>query len=256
MNQQAVIQLINEFRELRSRQRAERLDRMERFIVEFEAERPARSTAAHLTSRPLTADRLASMREVLDLAGAALDTLRRPARFNVFSLLRREQDEVIHTQFLAWLLDRRGGHGQGSLFARAFLDACGIEVREDSLRHYHVRPEFSGLESIIDVMVCRPHDFLIYVENKICAGEGWRQAEREIGDMRRLGAAMHVPTERQLAVLLTPEGRPPVTGDPRDWVLLSYPDLADAIAEVLPAVHAEAVRLILEHWLATVRSWR
>ena len=48
--------------------------------------------------------------------------------FNVFTLLGREGDEVhTHSAILADLLDPNGLHGQGSVFARLFLEHLGVK---------------------------------------------------------------------------------------------------------------------------------
>lgn len=212
-------EVLSHFDELRSQQRTERLERMQRFLARFAQIEP-------------------------------------PPDFNTFSLLGVATDEVVHTRFLAWLLDHRADHGQGRVFVRAFLELCGLPLREDSLSHYHLRPEFSGLESIIDIMICRPGDFLVYVENKVLSAEGPHQAERESRDMRRTGSAMGVPEGRQIPVFLTPEGRAPTTGSTAAWKPVSYAQLACCLREVLPNIGDRRIRFIIEDWIETVTDWR
>ena len=49
-------------------------------------------------------------------------------RFNIFSILRQEDDEVyLHSRFLAELLDPKGGHCQDHALLEAFLQQVGIE---------------------------------------------------------------------------------------------------------------------------------
>lgn len=53
--------------------------------------------------------------------------------FNVFRLLRMEEDEVrLHSRFIAELLDPKGSHGQGSAFLELFLRQ--VDEKED---HYN-----------------------------------------------------------------------------------------------------------------------
>ena len=111
----------------------------------------------------------------------------RPTSFNTLAVLRVGADEVVHSGVLAWLLDATAGHGQGPLFLNLLADALRLPIALGPRDRYLVRREFSGLESIIDVCVCRPHDFLICVENKIWAGEGPESANRELWDMERTG---------------------------------------------------------------------
>ncbi len=45
----------------------------------------------------------------------------RIGRFNIFDALGIVNQEIKHSNFLAWLLDPAESHGQGGLFLRAFL---------------------------------------------------------------------------------------------------------------------------------------
>jgi len=135
---------------------------------------------------------------------------------------------------------------------QAFADLCGLDLPPAALDRYAVRTECAGMESIIDVMVFRRREFLVYVENKILAPEGEDQVDREFRDMRRRGAALGVPVERQYAVFLTPGGRAPISGDPSRWRPVSYGGLAGAFADVLPSVSSDEVRVVLRHWIETV----
>jgi hypothetical protein len=105
-------------------------------------------------------------------------------------------------------------------------------------------------------MICRHWDFIVYVENKVYAAEGSRQAEREMRDLRRIGQRMGVPRDRQIAVFLTPLGRGPVTGDPDEWVSISYLELADTLRKLLADVSHPRTRYIVEDWIDTVTAWR
>ena len=204
------------------------------------------------------ADRLASMKGFLSTFE---ETHRRIWRtkvdFNLFNLLGIQTDEVRHSALLAWLLAPKSGHGQGDLFMRVFIELCSLDLADAALDRYTVRTEFAGEESIVDVMVSAHAQFVIYIENKVLAAEGPDQADRELRDLRRLGAALSVPRRRQYAVFLTPQGRRPTSGDPTRWRTLSYRDLTAAFTKTLPSVTSLRVRMVLEQWLDAVSGfWR
>jgi hypothetical protein len=201
-------------------------------------------------------DRMESLITALQASRQARLQLRAPqAGFNLFTVFGIESDESQHSRFLAWLLDANSGHGQGSTFLRAFADLCHLDIEPQTLKEYQVRLEHQDAESCIDVMVYRPKEFLIYVENKVYSPEGADQIDREFRDMRRVGHSLRVPAERQFAVFLTPEGRRPVSGDATHWRSVSYESIAAAFASLLPAVAQDKVRYVLQDWLDTISTF-
>lgn len=191
-------------------------------------------------------------RVVAEFAGLDID---RPASFNAFEVLRIGPDEVVHSGVLAWLLDARAGHAMGPLFLNRMTTELGLPISVGSRDRYVVRREFSGPFSIVDVCVYRPHDFLLYIENKILAAEGPRQAELELRDMDRTGEANGIPAARRHAVFLTPDGRPPTSGDSARWLCLSYARLAAAFGAALPSLGDDKLANFVGDWLQAVSSW-
>ena len=183
-----------------------------------------------------------------------LDT-QRIQKFNILKILNISSDEVRHSSFLAWLLDSKSGHNQGFLFFNAFMQMCNIDVHIDQPYSYTVKREFSEIESIIDILIYRRSDFLVYVENKIYSAEGNAQCSREVRDMRRLGTRLLIPPERQYAVFLTPDGREPVTGDPECWRTLSYQQLWLSFKQLIPQITLDKMRYLLEDWLEIISSF-
>lgn len=200
-----------------------------------------------------TAPRLARMGDFVD--GFSGLVAARPPRFNALSVLRVGPDEVVHSGVLAWLLDGSSGHGQGPLFLNAFASSLDLPIDLGPGDLYLVRREFAGLESIIDVCVCRTGDFLLFIENKILAAEGPSQADRELRDMRPTGEANAVPEERQFAVFLTPYGRYPISGEPSIWRRISYSSLAEAFRAALAYVGDARVEAFVTDWIETVEQW-
>jgi hypothetical protein len=196
--------------------------------------------------------RLEQMRHLLDTVSVS-----RPSQvgFNVVSLCSVGTDEVKHSSILAWLLDASAGHGLGTRFFLAFLQVCQIPLTHVG-DCYRVRREFAGLDSIVDLLVYQRRGFILYIENKIFASECNEQIDREYQDMRRLGEALHVPRERQFAVFLTPEGRPPTSGDASVWRSVSYVNLADALRAVLKELPDGKLRSFVQDWTEIVREWR
>jgi hypothetical protein len=175
-----------------------------------------------------------------------------PPDFNVLSVCGLTTGEVRHSAIIGWLLDEIGGHGQGRLFFKAFMELCGCDLPDDDMP-YKMRTELSGMESIVDVAVFRKRDFLVFLENKTISEEGEDQLNREYRDMQRRGDALGVPDDRRYGVFLTPGGRSPTTGRAEDWRCISYDQLADSVAAILPEVTDTKLTLFLHDWMQTVR---
>lgn len=175
--------------------------------------------------------------------------------FNTLAVCRVGTDEVLHSGILAWMLDSRGGHGQGSLFLQAFLETCCIPLPVN-LSACRVRTEFSGANAIVDILVYRCEELLVYVENKVLAAEGDKQVDREFRDMRMLGVGLRVPENRQFAVFLTPDGRMPTSGEASRWKAVSYSAVAQAFRGVLPRITDTKASGFLQDWMDTVEAWR
>jgi len=157
---------------------------------------------------------------------------RRP--FNVLDVTGVGADEVQHSSIIAWLLAPYESHGCGTLFLEQFLSAAGIALPGSDLSGCRVRTEFVGHEAIIDILVYRPNDFVIYIENKTFAAEQPQQVDREYRDMILLADVVRVSLDRAFAVFLTPSGRPPVSGDPKRWRTISYRQLARQFEGIQP----------------------
>ena len=98
--------------------------------------------------------------------------------FNLFAILDRETDEVrTHSAILAELLNPKGSHGQGAVFARLFakrfhIDHAGIESAQ-------VWREVTIAEgSRADILMVVGEETCVVIENKIYAGDQPEQLQR------------------------------------------------------------------------------
>lgn len=90
----------------------------------------------------------------------------RPAGFNLFSVLRSSSDEVrLHSRFLAFLLDPKATHNQGTALLNLLLKRLGIHNfdSENSI----VEVEYRN----IDILVRNQSKQAVIIENKIYAGD-------------------------------------------------------------------------------------
>jgi hypothetical protein len=215
---------LDRFRTLRAAQRDERLKKMQAFLSSFRQAHGQLCEQGHLD-------------------------------FNVFSLLGIGTEEVKHSRFLAWLLDADADHGQGNLFFKAFIRRCGLSIPPSDLGPYRVQTEFPWAESRVDIMVYQAGKFLIYLENKILAPEGFAQVAREFQDMLSVGSILRIPQDRQFAIFLTPQGKSPTSGDSARWQAISYSDVCMEFAQLLTEITSSKVKFIVKDWLDTVSTF-
>lgn len=107
--------------------------------------------------------------------------------FNVFSLLRQEDDEVyLHSRFISELLSPDGMHQMGSKFLDLFLEQIGIDTFDVTVatvqREYHN----------IDIFAANPEQAII-IENKIYAADQPKQLQRYYQAIKKEGfAQIHI----------------------------------------------------------------
>lgn len=96
-------------------------------------------------------------------------------RFNIFSLLGAETDEVkTHSNFVAELLNPDGLHGLGNQPLERFVDMLKIDFDLDNARvdvEYYIGPVTDTTGGRIDIIVWNDSDKPIIIENKIDAGD-------------------------------------------------------------------------------------
>lgn len=83
---------------------------------------------------------------LLDRAGVINERYRQEnmdSEFNVFSILRKEHEEVgLHSRFIYELLNPKGIHYHEDKFLKLFLDHIGMEYYENDLKNYKVEREY------------------------------------------------------------------------------------------------------------------
>lgn len=167
--------------------------------------------------------------------------------FNVFSMLRAEDDEVnLHSRFLFELLNPQGTHGMGTAFLERFLAQAGLETFDVTTAT--VQREIQNM----DIFIANAARQAVILENKIFAPDQPKQLQRYYRAVRKEGY-------RDVKVLyLTPYGDAPSADsagnlDAEILTLISYADdvrdwLADCIENIPlpPTIH---MTLMQYQWL-------
>jgi len=94
--------------------------------------------------------------------------------FNIFSILRNDNDEVnLHSRFLFEILNPDGSHYKGKKFLKLFLNHINITDFNTSNDNILIKKEYQNID------ICITNDTqAIIIENKIFAGDQSKQLER------------------------------------------------------------------------------
>lgn len=172
-------------------------------------------------------------------------------RFNIFDALRITDNEIRHSNFLAFLLDPAESHGQGQLFLKAILmdlfkkaptgarPLSPIDLDGTDLGRVEVAREWKQTDLLIK---CKEPPFVVVIENKIWAKEGSDQ-------LSRYKETMDKDYRRVLYVYLTLKADEPSEDD---WMAYSYEAIHGVLQRVRDTNHktiANEVLVFLDHYL-------
>ncbi len=101
--------------------------------------------------------------------------------FNIFSLLKKESDEVyLHSMFIFELLNPEGSHQQGNKFLKIFVEKLGFN--DFYLSNIFIEKEYKN----IDIYITNGKQSII-IENKIHAKDQNKQLERYVKLIKKEG---------------------------------------------------------------------
>lgn len=151
--------------------------------------------------------------------------------FNLFTILRKEHDEVyLHSRFLSALLDPKGPHRLGTIFLDLFLDRIesGFEYDEMSIEVYPNNQNRSEYKEIDICFIDRVVMKAVIIENKIRHEDTNHEDKGQLENYYdKLIEEDKIPEDGIDVYYLTPDGHKPS----EDSVRLSgkYPKLQDKV---------------------------
>jgi hypothetical protein len=177
------------------------------------------------------------------------------AQFNIFEAIGAVQQELRHSDFLAFLLDPSQNHGLGDLFLKRLLmrvlsntsDAplSPVEIDVADLHEAVVWREWRN----IDLLIQDPANHLVCaIENKVGSTEHSGQLQRY-----RQTVEGEFPGHTHVFIYLTPEGEVP---SDQAYIPLDYgqvAELLDAILQSRQSVLGADVSTLMAHYSAMLR---
>lgn len=176
---------------------------------------------------------------------------------NLFEILGAVNNELRHSNILAWLLNPDESHGLGESFLKRFLREIAIDDKAN-LEQYEIESlDFSDVEvrrewNKIDILVLFPNT-VIAVENKIWSKETGDQLTRykSIVD-ERFG-----DLDKQVFVYLTPFGEVSVYENDV-YVQMSYSSIVEILERIL-LIHNDSIsvrtKTLLDDYLITLKRY-
>lgn len=189
----------------------------------------------------------------------------RLAQFNFFRVLRAGQNEIRHSNVLAWLFDAAESHGLGDFFLRRWLmevmfnagkntgEASWISpILVDALQidSMEVFRELMSIDLLLRITTKAGDTWIICIENKVNSKQGKGQLERYRNSVaKRFGDA-----SRQFFIFLTKNQEVP---EDTNYLVSSYADIASVIdrclAERQDSLGAEPL-LLIRHYQELLRE--
>jgi hypothetical protein len=170
--------------------------------------------------------------------------------FSFLKTLRIEGNELVHSNFLAWLLDPSGNHGLGPLFTEKFLAVAVQKVKNrkidlSGLNFFDivVEREISSETSRLDIRLMDAKGLLhCAIENKILSKEGTKQTRRLYNDFHGI-----CPRELFIFLTLTGAEKP----DNKNFVPMTYNELRPILTELLD-VSVGDTNFLIKNYLNTL----
>jgi len=150
--------------------------------------------------------KIKTLLEKVGILNLSYEKLKDDNEFNIFTLLRKYDDEVnLHSKFIYELLNPFGTHRKKTEFLQSFLDV--VEIEDFSLNEVRVLREHEK----IDILIIGQSQAVI-IENKIGADDQKDQLERYYNKIKKNNHCKHIwiiyltlngdmPTKRSLGKL-------------------------------------------------------
>ncbi len=173
---------------------------------------------------------------------------------NIFHALKIIQQEIRHSNFLAWLLNPKENHGLGELFLKRFLrevlvsnkvNISLIEIEEMNLDIAEIKREFLNIDILVEI-----ENLVIIIENKIRSKEHSNQLNRYFEEVTN-----HYGREPVIAfVYLTVSGEAPSNDS---YIPLSYEKIERIISDILSVYYERlnpSILMYLKDYLHILRN--
>jgi len=192
------------------------------------------------------------------------DLVAKVNKFNVFNVLKLENAEIRHSNFLGWLLTPYKNHLLGDDFLKELFKI----ILKDHANNQDISTNISDiifndfsdaqitLEKMtdegrrIDIFIeSKKNDFVCVIENKVWSDEGWNQLEdyeKYINSHKEYGSCKH-----KLFIFLTPNTNYDCTKLYKNYIRMDYGKICYAIDRILKkdcGIVSDEIRHFIENY--------
>lgn len=160
-------------------------------------------------------------------------------QFNVFRVLGIEENEIRHSNVLAWLLSPEESHGLAGRFLRHYLMLVSyqtesefidpIEIDTAKIRRCEVLREWKNIDLLLDIDVGSAK-WLVIIENKVKSKQSLGQLERYRKRVQSYSNGGKYSQHDKFFILLSRDGEEP---DDTNYVVSTYDQVHQALRKSL-----------------------
>lgn len=184
------------------------------------------------------------------------------SKFNAFESLGIVNNEIRHSNVLAWLFNPNDNHGLDDIFLkkfiqkivyknrRAFLNKNGkFDLISTSLMDYHdfiVRREYRNIDLLI---YSEKNKFVLVIENKIRS----KESEHQLNKYKKI-VEDEFKDYKKVYVFLTPEGDTP--SDEENWNIIDYETILEILETAVNLKYdeiGESVKYFIDQYITILR---
>ena len=155
--------------------------------------------------------------------------------FNIFKVLKLENYEIRHSNFLAWLLNPNSSHGIKNLFLKKFINKIDKKLSYDENDIIEIHREKDN----IDILLLNDtKKYLLLIENKINSNQHDNQLKR----YEEITSKKYGDYDKKY-IYLKPEENEVI---PENYLYISYKDIVEIIKDI--EVKNNEVNTLLKHF--------
>lgn len=184
------------------------------------------------------------------------------SKFNAFESLGIVNNEIRHSNVLAWLFNPNDNHGLDDIFLKKFIQKIVYKNRQaflnkngkfdlisTSLMDYHdfiVRREYRNIDLLI---YSEKNKFVLVIENKIRS----KESEHQLNKYRKI-VEDEFKDYKKVYVFLTPEGEIP--SDEENWNIIDYRTILEILETAVNLKYdeiGESVKYFIDQYITILR---